>query len=98
MNTANLQLEGVCVALSAILDALRSKGAISGAEIETVLAAAEDAVRGDARRPDEMSDANVEAICFPIRYLRAANRLSDGGPVSAFSRIATGVGQERRAR
>ena len=98
MNTANLQLEGICVALSAVLEMLRSKGVISREEIETALAGAEDADRRDAGRPGEMSNANVEAICFPICYLRAANRLPEGEAVAAFSQIATGVGLERRTR
>lgn len=96
MNTANLQLEGLCVALSSVLAALREKGLLSQEEIDASLAAAEDAVRNDAGRPEAVSGPNVEAICFPIRYLRAANRDPDGTPPRGFSQIATDVGHDHR--
>ena len=98
MNTANLQLERLCVALSSVLGALREKGLLSQDEIDASLAAAEDAVRNDDGRPETLSDSNVEAICFPIRYLRAVNRQAGSGAVPGFSRIASGVGQERREK
>lgn len=96
MNTANLQLEGLCVALSSILGALREKGLLSQKEIDASLAAAEDAVRNDAGRPETLSAANVEAICFPIRFLRTANRNPEAAPPRAFSQTATDVGHDHR--
>jgi hypothetical protein len=98
MNTANLQLEGVCVALSSVLGALRRKGLLTKEEIDAALASAEDAIRDDSERPETLSGANVEAICFPIRYLRAANRSSHDDPLPCFSEITSAVGLERRAR
>lgn len=96
MNTANLQLEGVCVALSAVLEALRRSGALSGPALEAALTSAEDSIRRDGARREELSLANVEAMCFPVRYLLAASRLPAGEEPAAFSTIAAGIGGSRR--
>jgi hypothetical protein len=96
MNTANLQLEGLLLALSAIVGLMRSKGIAGDDEIGAVLAEAERAALGDGGRPEELSSANVEAVLFPIRYLAAAAKAADG-PVPSFSKVATQVGQAKRA-
>ena len=93
MNTANLQLEGLYTAVAAILDGLREKGLMSAEEIETRLRAAEENVLSDPLRPAQISPANVEAICFPIRLLRLANRASEEGRRPSFTELATEVGQ-----
>ncbi|MGE0717114.1 MAG: hypothetical protein AB7P02_16850 [Alphaproteobacteria bacterium] len=69
MNTANLQMEGMLLALAAICRALRTRGSLSAEEMCKALAAAESGVPG---RPHGMSDANAEAILFPIRFLQRA--------------------------
>lgn len=91
MNTANLQLEGLYMALSAILDALRSKGLLSGTDIELALLEAEKAASSTPQR--QLSPANLEAICFPFRYLRAANRA--GAEHLSFAEVAVQVAQQR---
>lgn len=95
MNTANLQLEGLYGALSALLLTLRRKGLLDQGEVEEALAAAEEAVLVDAGRPSELSPANVEAIRFPIRYLRAANGAAEP---RSFSEITTAIGQAKPPR
>ncbi len=96
MNTANLQLEGLLLALSAVVGVLRRKGIVSDAELDAALLEAESAALGDKARPDGLSSSNVEAVLFPIRYLRAASRGLPDDAVLPFSHIATRVGQAKR--
>lgn len=91
MNTANLQLEGLLVALSAILAALERKGMLQEAEIQDALGEAEARVHADRR--EQLREANQQAILFPIRYLREAT--SKSGPQRAFHDIAAGIGREK---
>lgn len=96
MNTANLQIEGLLIGIAALLRGLERKGMLSAAEIEDMLSEAERAVKGDRLRPQELSPANVEAVLFPLRFLRVANAQAvDGAPMPAFAEIATKVGQAK---
>ncbi len=95
MNTANLQIEGLLVAVSALMEALRARGALTAAEIDGALAEAEAALLADPERPPELSHAHVEAICFPVRYLRLANRTAGQGRVESFTDLAARVGREK---
>ena len=98
MNTANLQLEGVYAVLAALLASLRNRGLMDSVELDRLLAGVEAALADDVRRPSEVRDANVEAICFPARLLRQALKAdSDGRPFS-FARLAGEVGQSKGER
>ncbi|GGC89592.1 hypothetical protein [Chelatococcus reniformis] len=97
MNTANLQLEGVLLALAALTDLLKRKGLVSREEVASALAQAEQAAVEDHRRPPDLSVANHEAMVFPIRLLKLANAREDGEP-QTFSALATAVGQSKPAR
>jgi len=98
MNTANLQLEGVYAVLAALLAAVRDKGVMNNDELDQLLAGVETALACDVRRPTEVRDANVDAICFPARLLRQALKAdSDGRPFS-FARLASEVGQSKGER
>lgn len=91
MNTANLQHEGLLLALASLLDLLERKGVASREELDAALAEAEERASSDPRRPSEVSASNVDAICFPIRFLRLAlSRPSDLG--RGFSDVASAVG------
>jgi hypothetical protein len=92
MNTANLQLEGLLMAIAAINRILVDKGLLSRAEIERALAICEANAVGEDRAMEELSPANRDAIVFPIRLLRAAN--AQGAQVT-FSALAKGVGQNK---
>jgi hypothetical protein len=98
MNSANLQLEGVYAAMTALMGALRDKGLLDVEEIDDALERAETALAANARRPTELSTASVEAICFPLRYLRLANQAAPGAPPPSFSELATRIGQARASR
>lgn len=90
MNTANLQLAGVLLALDELLTTLRAKGIVSQQEIEALLGRAEASVEADGRRNATLSAANTEAVCFPIRFLQAAAQAS---PPKTYSSIAAAVGR-----
>ena len=76
MNTANLQLQGTLIALYALLQAMKAKGVLGQQEIEDALEKAEVRALAAGVERDELSRANAEAICFPIRFLREANSAS----------------------
>jgi hypothetical protein len=95
MNTANLQLEGVYAVLAALFGALRDKGVCSDQEIEQLLAGVEKALASDPQRPTELRGANVDAICFPARFLRHALQASSEGRHLSFAQLATRVGQTK---
>ncbi len=98
MNTANLQLEGVYAVLAALLAALRDKSLMNSDELDRLLAGVESALASDARRPTEVRDANVDAICFPARLLRQALKANSDGRVFSFARLASEVGQAKGER
>lgn len=96
MNTANLQLEGVYAVLAAMLAAFRDKGVLNGEELDRLLADVETTLVSDARRPVELRDANVEAICFPARFLRHALKASAEGRAFSFAQLASEVGRMKQ--
>jgi hypothetical protein len=98
MNTANLQLEGVYAVLAALLAAVRDKGLMDSDELDRLLAGVEAALATDGRRPSEVRDANVEAICFPARLLRQALKADSNGRPFSFARLAGQVGQSKAER
>ncbi len=93
MNTANLQLEGLLLSLAAIFETMRRKGLLTNSDIEQALTEAEaGAQRADRREP--LSDANLDAIRFPIRFLRVATNLTAGQRVS-FSEHSAMIGETK---
>lgn len=98
MNTANLQLEGLYVALSALMTALRQHGALNEQDIESALADAEDAVLTDQSRAADLSPSHLEAIAFPLRFLRLANKEGAAGSYPGFAELTARVGREKIQR
>ena len=92
MNTANLQLEGVYAVLVALLLALRDKAVLSDAEIDLMLTEVERDIT-DAKRPAEIRTANVEAMCFPVRFLKHALRSSSQGQRPSFAQVVALIKQ-----
>lgn len=90
MNTANLQMEGTLLALAALCEVLQRKGVMTGDEIAQALSCAE---AGISSRAPGMSEANREAIRFPIRFLRRA--MERDGSALDYAAIAAGVGRTR---
>jgi hypothetical protein len=96
MNTANLQLEGLCIAIAALVELLKEKGAVSQHQVDAALARAEQSsVEG---KEDDLSPANIEAITFPIRLLRLANSTSFQGHPLPFKELARRVGEAKDQR
>ena len=93
MNTANLQLEGLYAALAALMNAIRDKGVLSAEEIELLLRDAEALNIAESKR--KLSDSNRDAVRFPFRYLRRANRAAAGGKPRSFLEIATEIGMTK---
>lgn len=97
MNTANLQLEGLYVAVTALAEALREKGLLTAEELATSLDRAET-VAWQAASEKDISAANIGAIIFPIRYLRVAVEASSRGQQLPFHEVARIVGETKLPR
>ena len=75
MNTANLQLEGLMLAVAALFGEMKRKGSLDDGQIGQALDRAE---QGASRRTTDLPAANAEAILFPIRFLRQALSRAEG--------------------
>ena len=95
MNTANLQLEGLLMAIAAINQVLVAKGVLATEEIDRALAAAEQTALGDDRVNEDMSPANRDAVVFPFRLLRIANNTAGERDVSPFAELTRMVGETK---
>ena len=92
MNPANLQLEGLLMACAALNRLLVEKGLVSSHEVDIALRRAEARITSDDRfRDQDISLANRDAMCFPIRLLLLANGDEDCAAAS-FSDLARQVG------
>lgn len=91
MNVANLQLEGLLMAVAAINRLLVDKGVLTRLEIDVALRTVE-ATETAEERSEGMSPSNRDAINFPIRLLELANR-SQLPNVPSFSMLARQVSQ-----
>lgn len=97
MNTANLQLEGLYIAVTALAEALREKGLLSAEELAASLDRAET-VAWEAQSQKGLSTSNIEAVVFPIRYLRVAVEASARGNQLPFHEVARIVGEAKLPR
>jgi hypothetical protein len=95
MNTANLQLEGLYLAVAAITESLVAKGALTRDDVAAALDRAEQAALRDDRFKDQLSPAQHDAIAFPARLLRLANQAGANGETPTFSSLARKVGQTK---
>jgi len=95
MNTANLQLEGLLMAIAGLNQALVAKGVMTVDEIDKSLARSEQAVLGEDRVMEDLSPANRDAIAFPIRLLRLANTMMEGATVPTFAELTRRVGETK---
>lgn len=97
MNVANLQLQGLLMAVASINETLVRKGLLSVDEIDLALRKAEADLTSEERMTEDLSHSNRDAICFPIRLLMAANRgSSERATFSGLSR-KVGTNKERYA-
>ena len=97
MNTANLQLEGLLLAIASVHQALVAKGLLTSEELERALALGEQTALGDDRVAEDLSPSNRDAIAFPIRLLRLANTMAADGSTPGFGELARRVGETKGA-
>lgn len=95
MNVANLQIEGLLMAVASITNALVHKGVLSVDDVDLALRKAEASVTGEERVHEDMSPANRDALCFPIRLLQLANLSASEADVCSFSELAKMVGKTK---
>jgi hypothetical protein len=91
VNTANLQLEGMVMALASICEALSEKGLLDHQDINAALARARRALEEDDSH--HLSEANQAAVLFPIHFLGLANQAHERGKRFTFSDYAALVGK-----
>jgi hypothetical protein len=92
MNTGNLQLEGLYLAVGALVDLLVSKGILRTDEVDGALALAEETAFNDPHL-QQLSASNRDAMLFPIRLLRMSNHSSSGSGTPPFSELTRMVGE-----
>ena len=98
MKVANLQLQGLLMALTSINNALVHKGSLSIDDIDEALRKAEANLTDDEERLfEDMSPANRDAACFPIRFLQAANNAQGETDIPSFTELARIVGQTKES-
>jgi len=95
VNVANLQLEGLLMAVASINNLLVNQGLLSVDDIDTALRKAEAGLTGDEHLLGTMPPANRDAVCFPIRLLRLANNMQSQTGVPPFSELARKIGQTK---
>ena len=91
MNVANLQLEGLFMAIASINHVLVRKGILSADEIDMAFRKAEASETGQ-ERAEGVSSSNRDAINFPIRLLQLANQCQPEADLPSFSDLARMVG------
>jgi hypothetical protein len=92
MNVANLQLEGLIMAIASINHVLVRKGVLSVEEIDRALRKAQENMV-DETRAEELSPANRDAINFPLRALQVTNQCPPEADVPTFAEVARMVGE-----
>jgi hypothetical protein len=97
MNTANLQLEGLVLAFSSLLETLRRKGLLTEDEILDALSEAETSTKSHVAGMPNLSASNLDAIQFPIRFLRAATNAATPGHAT-FMELAAKVAETKPER
>jgi len=87
MNVANLQLEGLLMAIASINHVLVRKGVLTVEEIDTALLKAQSNMTSE-ERSEELSLASRDAINFPLRVLHLCNQCPPEADLPQFSEIA----------
>lgn len=95
MNAANLQLQGLLLAVASINNMLVHKGLLGVDDIDLALRKAEASLTGEERLHEDMTPANRDAVCFPIRMLQMANRSQGEVDVPSFTELARMVGRTK---
>ncbi|KQW52633.1 MULTISPECIES: hypothetical protein [unclassified Ensifer] len=92
MNLANLQIEGLLMAIASINHVLVRRGLLSAEDIEIALRKAE-AIQTGSGAWEGLSPVHRSAISFPILLLQLANRCQPEADLPCFSELAGMVGR-----
>jgi hypothetical protein len=92
MNSANLQLEGLYLAIAAMHETLVSKGIVTRQDVDDAMREAEQTAVNDDRSIENLRPAERDALAFPARLLRIANATASDGDILPFSALARRVG------
>jgi len=92
MNVANLQLQGLLMAVASLNQMLVAKGILSDHDIDLALRKAEANLTGEERLFEDLPPANRDAVCFPIRLLIAANNARSQDSIPSFTELSRSVG------
>lgn len=95
MNVANLQLQGLYLAVAAVNNALVAKGLLSREDLNAALMLAEQTALGDDRQVEDMNPSGRDAMAFPARLLALANNSASQSEIPPFSELARLVGQTK---
>ena len=90
MHVANLQLEGLMLALAFINQTLVRKGILSVDEVDLALRKAEASFTSEERLFEDMTPTNRDAVCFPQSASARQPR-----PIGRLGPAVFGVGEER---
>ena len=94
MNTANLQLEGLLMAMAEINRLLVDKGLMDRGDVAMALRRAEASL-GNEEKAAVLSPANRDAMAFPVRLLQLANSLRSDEDMPSFTELARLVGETK---
>lgn len=86
MNVANLQLEGLIMAVASINHVLVRKGVLTIGDVDTALLKAQSNMTGEYRS-SELSLSSRDAINFPLRILQVCNQCPPEADLPMFSDI-----------
>lgn len=95
MNVANLQLQGLYMAIASINNAMVAKGLLTREEVDMALKRAEQTALGDERIFEDMNPASRDAVAFAARFLALANNSASESEIPQFSELARMVGQTK---
>lgn len=95
MNSANLQLEGLYLAIAAMHETLIRKGLVTREEVDEAMHAAEQTAINDYRSVESLRPAERDALAFPARLLRMANATVNDTGGESFSALARRVGTRK---
>ena len=95
MNTANLQLEGLYLALVALNETLISRGVLTRGEVAAAIARAEALAEGSYRAEEDLRPAERDAVAFAPRLLLMALEAYEAGETPDFTTLARRVGARK---
>jgi hypothetical protein len=95
MNIANLQIQGLVMAVAHINQALVKRGILSIDDVDSALAKTEASLTAEERVFEDMDPAQRDALCFPVRLLKRANLGQSEDFIQSFSELTKEIGRSK---